>query len=119
MPDFEFLRDYTRRGSDSDIEYGTVSVPTSVWTTVVTFTATEDRTITAFGADLLALLSTTYRFRLQVNAAVKWSEVATTTAIAYIPVPMSIVSGDVVEVQVFHSEATATDAGASIAHSSS
>lgn len=116
MPDFSFLREFTRKGQAATIEHAQVSVPASAWTTVVSLTTTEQRKVTAFGADLAAVLSTTYRFRLLLDGVVKWSEVAGTTSIGFIPVHMNVPTGSTVEVQVFHGEASATNADASISH---
>lgn len=116
MPDLQFLRDYTERGSDSRMEHGEASIPTATWTTVVSFTANSNRVVTGFGADLIALLNAIYRFRLRLNGVNMWTEVANTTSVVYIPAELTIVAGDVVDIQIFHNEATANDAGASIAH---
>lgn len=116
MPDFSFLREYTRRGGDTTVEYGEVSFAGNVWTTVVSLTPAADRIMTSFGADLVALLSTTYRFRVLLDGVVKWHEVASTTSVGAIVARMRVPAGSTLEVQVLHAEATATLAGGSISH---
>lgn len=116
MPDFEFLRGYTRRGGDPTVEYGEMSFAGNIWTTVVSLTPTEDRIMTSFGADLVALLSTTYRFRVLLDGVVKWHEVASTTSVGAIVARMKVPADGTVEVQVLHAEATSTLAGGSISH---
>lgn len=104
--------------NDPAIEFGEVSVPASTWTTVVSLTPTEDRIITAFGADLTALLSTNYRFRLTLDGATKWQEVASTTVKGEILARMKVPAGSTVTVDLFHSEAAATNANGSFSHES-
>lgn len=102
-----------------EISHGAVAaVPANAWTTIVSVTVADDRVVTAFGADLAALLGTRYRFRLRIDGEVKWSEVASTDAISYIPVPLDAPAGATIDVQLTHGEATATDCVASIAHRS-
>lgn len=103
-------------GVSHEAVHGSASVPASTWTTVTTMNVSGQTILTGFGADIGALLATNYRFRLRVNGTVVWSEVASTTAIAYIPFRLSVADGDTVDVQVFHSEAAATECVASIAY---
>lgn len=104
--------------NDPAIEYGEASVPASTWTTLVSLTPTEDRILTSFGADMAALLSTNYRFRLTLDGATKWQEVASTTSTGEIIARMRVPSGSTVTVDLFHSEASATDANGSFSHES-
>lgn len=107
------LRD---RGQDAQVEYGEVSASAGAWTTVVSLTPNVDRRVVSFGADVAALLSTNYRFRLQLDGVTKWQEVAGTTSIGVIPMALNVPANSTVAVQGFHNEASATTIGGSISH---
>lgn len=116
LSNWQLLRQLRNRGTDPTVVYGEVSVTANAWTTVVSLTPTEDRIMTSFGADLVALLSTNYEFRLLLDGAVKWHEIAGTTSVGAIVARMLIPSGSTVQVQILHGEAAATQCGGSISH---
>lgn len=110
------VRNLVRSGRDASIVYGEVSADAGVWTTVVSLTPAADRRVVAFGADVVALLSTNYRFRLTLDGAIVWHEVAGTTSVSAIAAALDVPAGSTVAVDAFHNEAAATTLGGSISH---
>ncbi len=90
--------------------FGEVSVPASTWTTVSEVTTAAEATVRGYNADLAALTNVNYRQRLvtldTAGALLVTHHVSTTsaTAVAWIPVQVTIAAGTRIAVQVFHDE---------------
>lgn len=107
---------FAQMNASEDAVSGSASIPTSAWTTVLSYTPTEAKVLTSFNADVGAILAQTFRVRLRVGTIVKISEALSSTNMGVINCAIRVPAGVAVDVQVFHAEATAQTYEASIQH---
>lgn len=99
-----------------DAVYGAASVPITAWGTVLAFTPTEDKIVSAFNADVGSILAQNFRVRIRIGGMVKISEALSSTNMGVIRCALRVPAGVAVDVQVMHGEATAQTYEASIAY---
>lgn len=98
----------------TSIEFGTTTIPTGVYTSVVSFTPTQDVVVGGIAGDITALLDTRYRIRLLVGGAAKFEEQISTNANSWTPLSVNVASGVTAQVQLRHSEVTDQPCAASL-----
>lgn len=86
------------------------AVATATWTTIVSYTPAADDVVETIMADLAALLGVRYQIRVLVATVIQVGpETVHTDQPSAMRVGLRVASGQLVELQVKHAEATAQD----------